>query len=147
MTDQPRCPVHADRPARPASLRRWLLAAAGVVCVGLAAIGVFVPGLPTTVFLLAAGWLFTRSCPWLEERLIRHRFFAPFHRYLEPGATMPRRARVVTIAVMWTAITASALLMVRSQPSPPAALLVTLAVAGAIGTLVVLRIGRDGVTD
>jgi uncharacterized membrane protein YbaN (DUF454 family) len=147
VTDHRRCPVHADRPARPVSLRRWLLAAVGVICVGLGAIGVFVPGLPTTVFLLAAGWFFTRSCPWLEERLIRNRFFAPFHRYLEPGVAMPRRARVVTIAVMWTAIAISALLMIRSRPTPPDALLVALATAGAIGTLVVLRIRRDGLAD
>ena len=57
--------------------RRLLLAGAGVLAVGLAALGVVVPGLPTTVFLIAASYCFARSCPWLEERLLRNRPFAP----------------------------------------------------------------------
>jgi len=42
--------------------RRWLLAGAGVVAVGLGGLGVFVPGLPTTIFLIIASYCFARSC-------------------------------------------------------------------------------------
>ncbi len=43
-----------------------LFAALGVLCVALGIVGVFLPGLPTTEFILAASYLFARSSPALE---------------------------------------------------------------------------------
>lgn len=74
---------------------------------GLAGLGVVVPGLPTTIFLIAASYLFARSCPWLEEKLLRNRIFAPYMRYVDGEETMPRRARVVSLALMWSAVAVS----------------------------------------
>jgi len=95
------------RPAR-SRLSRWLLAGLGTACVGLGALGVFLPGLPTTVFLIAASWCFARSCPWLEQRLLRVPLFAPFLGFLEPGARVPRRTLAKALVMMWIAIIASA---------------------------------------
>lgn len=125
------CPVRRPTP------HRWLLASVGMLCVGLGAVGVFVPGLPTTVFLIVAAWCFTRSCPWLEERLIRVPLFRPFQQYLEPGAPMPRRARVTALVAMWTAIVISSI-MVGGGLLPA-----ILVLAGGLGTVVILRIRRD----
>ncbi len=120
---------------------RWLLAGLGVACVGAAGLGVFVPGLPTTVFLLMASWLFARSCPWLEERLLRVPLFRPFLRYLEPGATMPRRAVIATLVMMWTAIAASSTaLLLGGDPRPVIATAVV--AAGVVGTYFILRLAR-----
>lgn len=120
-------------------LTRWLLAGAGVVSVGLAALGAVLPGLPTTVFLIAASWCFARSCPWLEERLVRTRLFRPFLGFLD-GGTMPRRAVLVTLAAMWTAVAAStAALLLGSTPRP---LVAGVVVAGAlVGSVAVVRLG------
>ena len=122
-------------------LRRWLLAGLGVVCVGLGAVGVFVPGLPTTVFLIMASWLFARSCPWLEERLLRVRLFEPFLTYLRPGTRMPRRAVVTTLVVMWSAIALSATLLLTTGGQRPLVAAVVVA-AGLVGTAFVLRLAR-----
>ncbi|HOC44767.1 MAG TPA: YbaN family protein [Thermoanaerobaculales bacterium] len=100
-------PTPEPRPAQ-SRLARWLLAGLGVLCVGLGAVGVFVPGLPTTVFLIAASWCFARSCPWLEVRLLRVPLFAPFLGFLEPGARMSRRTVAKALFIMWAAIIASA---------------------------------------
>ena len=127
----------AARP--PLTLRRWLLAAAGVVLVGIGAVGAVVPGLPTTIFLIGASWCFARSCPWLEERLIRIPLFRPFQRYLQPGARMPQRAVVTTLAVMWLAVGSSAtLLAVGAEGRPVVALVV--AALGLVGTWFVWRL-------
>jgi uncharacterized membrane protein YbaN (DUF454 family) len=130
----------APRPAR-TRLQRWLLVALGVVSVGVGGIGVFVPGLPTTVFLLAASWCFARSCPWLEERLVRVRLFRPFLASLEPGARMPLRALLTTLAVMWLAVGTSAALLSLGEPSRPA-LAAFIVALGLVGTFFVMRLHR-----
>jgi len=139
------CPVTHARAVGPiseASRRsasrpvRYALAGLGVSLVGLGAVGAVVPGLPTTIFLILASWCFARSCPWLEDRLIRNRFFRPFLKYLEPGAVMPVRAKVIVIGIMWASITLS---VVIADAGP--ALLGVLVVAGAIGTMVIVRLG------
>jgi len=120
------------------SPRRLLLAGLGLLCVGLALAGVFVPGLPTTVFLIAASYLFTRSCPWLEERMLGLRVFRPFVPYVRGDLPMPRRARIAALTAMWVAVCSSLTVLALSERLPLwlAAVIVTTA---AIGTYVILR--------
>ena len=119
---------------------RLLLAAAGVVCGGLAGLGVFVPGLPTTIFLIMATYLFARSCPWLEERLIRNRLFAPFLGYLDGSTPMPLKAKLITMCIMWAFVSVSVFLLGRGLEAqnwvifmPP--------VAAVVGTWFIVRMG------
>lgn len=119
---------------------RWSLAFVGILCVALGAIGVVVPGLPTTGFLVAACWCFARSCPWLEDRLVRNRFFGPFLRYLQPGAVMPMRARLITLAVLWTSVGISIALMVARERPPW--IIGIVAAAAMIGSICVWRVAR-----
>jgi len=81
--------------------RRLLFAFVGLVCVALAGIGALVPGVPTTIFVLIAAWCFTRSCPWLEQRLLRNRFFARPMQIIDGERPFTKRARRIVIAVMW----------------------------------------------
>ncbi|MCH7823200.1 MAG: YbaN family protein [Acidobacteria bacterium] len=122
------------------SPHRLLLAAAGVVCVGLAGLGVFVPGLPTTIFLIMATYLFARSCPWLEERLIHNRLFSPFLGYLDGSTPMPMKAKLITMCVMWAFVSVSVFLLGRGLEAqnwvifmPP--------VAAVVGTWFIVRMG------
>jgi hypothetical protein len=111
-----------------------------VGCVGIGAVGVVVPGLPTTVFLIVAAWCFARSCPWLTDKLIHNKFFGPFVRYLAPGTVMPRRAKVISIAVMWSAIAISCVLIVSGDA--PAWVPATVVLSGVVGTWFIARQGR-----
>jgi uncharacterized membrane protein YbaN (DUF454 family) len=128
------------RPAR-SRLHRWLLVTAGVILVGIGAIGVVVPGLPTVIFLLGASWCFARSCPWLEDRLIRVPLFRPFFVYLDNGARMPRRVVIWTLVAMWTAIGVSSFL-VGTGADPRPGLAGVIGVAGLVGTYFFLRMAR-----
>ncbi|MEQ8769177.1 MAG: DUF454 family protein [Phycisphaerales bacterium] len=119
---------------------RWGLVSIGIACVGLGAVGVVVPGLPTTIFLIIASWCFARSCPWLERKLIRNRFFAPFLKYLEPGARMPVRAMLLTLAIMWVAIGLSVWTILASEA--PVFVAPTVIAAGVIGSWFVVRLTR-----
>ena len=131
------------RPVR-SRLHRWLLVAGGVSLVGIGGVGVFLPGLPTTVFLLGASWCFTRSCPWLEERLIRIPLFRPFLVYLDHGAQMPRKVVVWTLIIMWLAIAISSV-VVSTGASPRPTLAAVIGVAGLIGSFFVIRMGNKRV--
>ncbi|MFG0284518.1 MAG: YbaN family protein [Phycisphaerales bacterium JB039] len=122
----------------PRRVQRWLLAGMGVACVGLGGAGVVIPGLPTTVFLLIATWCFTRSCPWLEDKLIRNRFFAPFLGYLDRSRPMPRRAKVAAMGMMWLFVALAAFAL-WGRPSVGGWLCGAVALAAVVGTVVIVR--------
>jgi len=121
--------------------RRWLFAALGALATVLAVVGAILPCVPTTIFLIIASYCFTRSCPWLEERLLSHRLFAPYAPYVRQGAPMPRRARVIAIAAMWVSIAMSLIGLERAGWLSPlfAAGLVGSAVIGTIAILLMRR--------
>jgi uncharacterized membrane protein YbaN (DUF454 family) len=129
-----------DRPIR-SRLHRWLLVGAGVLLVGIGAIGVVLPGLPTTVFLLGASWCFARSCPWLEDRLIRVPLFRPFLGPMDAAGPMPRKAVVTTLVIMWAAIAIS-VVTVNFGGGPRPVLGATIVALGLVGTFFVVRLGR-----
>jgi len=128
------------RPVR-SRLHRWLLVAAGVSLVGIGAVGVFVPGLPTVIFLLGASWCFARSCPWLEDRLIRIPLFKPFLIYLDNGARMPRKVMIWTLVIMWSAIAVSSGVIGTGEDPRPVLAAIILA-AGLVGSFFIIRLGR-----
>jgi hypothetical protein len=121
--------------------RRWALAGVGVLAVGLGALGVFVPGLPTTIFLIVASYCFARSCPWLEERLLRRPLFAPYLKAIDPSNPMPRKVRVIATAAMWISVGIS-LAALHATDRLAAWLAITLILASAAGTFAIVRAGR-----
>ncbi|MFS8038037.1 YbaN family protein [Xanthobacter sp. AM11] len=73
-----------------AQIYRRLLFAAGIVFLVVGAIGMVVPMLPGTVFLILAAWCFTRSSPRFEAWLLNHRYLGPgVARWRETGAIPP----------------------------------------------------------
>jgi uncharacterized membrane protein YbaN (DUF454 family) len=88
-------PRPADRSPTAAVRAGWL--AVGLLCVGLGGLGIVVPGLPTTVFFIAAA-CFSRSSPRLEAWVLGLRGIGPMVRDHRDGLGMPRRAKVVATA-------------------------------------------------
>jgi len=118
-------------------MKRKLGIALGGLCVLLGVVGIVVPGLPTTCFLLAASWIFTRTSPRLRARLQASRWLGGYLRAAE-GRTMPMRARLVSIAAIWLG-TAFAL---RTATAGSPVLSAALAIAAVTGTAAVLLVGR-----
>lgn len=79
---------------------RVLWTVAGLVCVGLGGIGMVVPGLPTTVFFIAAAACFTRSSPRLERWVLELPGIGPMVRDHRDGLGMPRRAKVIACSMI-----------------------------------------------
>jgi uncharacterized protein len=90
-----------EKPQRtlPAAVR-YLLLAFAAVCVALGVIGIFVPGLPTTVFILLAGWAAARSSPRFSAWLESHATFGPMIRDWRERGAVSRRAKITATIVM-----------------------------------------------
>ena len=74
-------------------LVRWLLRFVALVCLLLAAMGVILPGLPTTPFILVTAWAAARSSPALLRWLYRHGIFGPMLHNWDHGRTVSRKAK------------------------------------------------------
>jgi len=72
---------------------RWLLMAFAVLCVVLGVIGIFVPGMPTTVFIIVAAWASIRSSPRFHAWLKAHPRFGPMLEAWENGGRVNRRIK------------------------------------------------------
>lgn len=72
----------------------------GILCVGLGAVGVFLPLMPTTIFLLIALWAFAKGSPEWAERVRRHPRLGPFVRDWEERRAIPRRAKALAVGMM-----------------------------------------------
>ena len=84
--------------------KRRLLLAAGTLCAGLGIIGMFVPILPTTPFLLLAAACYMRSSERFYRWLTNNRVFGAYVRNYLEGRGMPIRIKLVTILLLWLAI-------------------------------------------
>jgi len=118
----------------PPTAFRLLYIAAGCAFVGLGAVGVVLPLLPATPFILLALWCFSRSSRRLEVWLENHRLFGPtIHRW--------RNHRVVPLSVKLTAYGSMAVslsLMAYGGRAPPIAVVAT-AVIMVIGVVYIWR--------
>lgn len=93
---------------------KWLFTALAWLCVGLGFLGVFLPLLPTTPFLLLALFLFARSSPRGRAMLMRHRILGPYIRGYASKAGLSVRAKATTLAVMWAAMLFSVVFIARN---------------------------------
>lgn len=75
---------------------KWLLIGGGWCCVGLGALGAFLPLLPTTPFLILALFLFSKSSPRFYQMLLNNPWFGPGLRQWEASRSLAR-------AVKWKA--------------------------------------------
>ncbi|MET0272062.1 MAG: YbaN family protein [Phenylobacterium sp.] len=104
MSPDPVNPVPPERP-RPGRVAVLVYRGIGVACVGLGTAGLFLPLLPTTVFLLIALWAFARGSPELADRIRADRRFGPMVRDWEERGAIPRRAKALAVGLMTVSLT------------------------------------------
>jgi uncharacterized membrane protein YbaN (DUF454 family) len=85
------------------------LVTVGIIAVGLGLIGVFVPLLPTTPFLLLAAACFVRSSGRLYAWLIHHRWFGDYIRHYREHRAITLRAKIGVLVLLWGVIGYTAL--------------------------------------
>ena len=114
-------------------MKRYLYIIFGLISVGLGALGVVLPGLPTTPFLLLASWLFYRSSPRLQQWLLASwlgKYIRNYHK--RGGMTIAQKASA--IGIMVTMVLLSTFVFI---PAGSVARIIV-PIAGAIGVLTVI---------
>jgi uncharacterized protein len=114
---------------------RGLLWIAGSVSLVLGVIGIVLPGLPTTPFILLTAACYARASPRLHQWLLNHRWLGPPLRDWERDRSLTRRTKTVAVLSMVSMVSLS----IWSFRANLTVQLVLLA-AGAVGAWVVLRI-------
>lgn len=93
-----------EESAQPIRRTRWIYAATAYLCIGLAALGLLLPGLPTVPFLLLAAWAASRGSPRVHDWLHEHRHFGPLLRDWMERQAVPVKAKwaaVLLLALSW----------------------------------------------
>lgn len=120
-------------------VKRWMWLLAAYLALGLGILGVFLPGLPTTPFVLLSAFCAARGSRRLHAWLLAHRSFGPMIRDWQATGAVTRRAKWWAIGMMalsavimfatapkwWMAATGTAIMAVTGtwlwlRPEPPA---------------------------
>jgi len=94
-------------------LKRRLLIAAGTISAAIGIVGIFVPLLPTTPFLLLAAACYLRSSQKFYGWLLNNRFIGAYLRNYLQGKGMPRKIKIITVLLLWVTITCSIIFAVQ----------------------------------
>lgn len=85
-------------------LTRTLLIVGGTLCVALGILGMFLPVLPATPFLLLAAICYARSSERLYRRLMANRWCGKYIRNYRDGKGIPLKHKVLTLLLLWLTI-------------------------------------------
>jgi uncharacterized protein len=85
-------------------LSKTLLIVSGSLCLALGVVGLFLPVLPTTPFLLLAAVCYARSSKRFYAWLTTNRWFGEYIRNYREGKGIPLKQKVLTILVLWVTI-------------------------------------------
>ena len=85
-------------------VKNHLWIASGSAFLALGVIGIFIPVLPTTPFLLLAAACYARGSRRLYTWLMKNRLFGIYIRNYMEGKGMPFRVKLVTLSLLWMGI-------------------------------------------
>lgn len=81
-----------------------LLIISGSISLSLGVIGIFIPGLPTTSFLLLTAFLWARSSDKLYNKLLSNKHAGPIITNFQKNKGMTLKSKISSILMMWTMI-------------------------------------------
>lgn len=92
------------RDLRIPKLLNYLCTILGFLCVGFAVLGIFLPVLPTTPWLLLAAWLFYKGNPKMRIWLLNNKYLGPYiDNYIKYRA-IPLKSKIISISMLWITI-------------------------------------------
>ena len=97
---------------RSSRLKKGLFVAAGTASLALGCVGIILPILPTTPFLLLSAACYYKGSERMHRWLLNNRLFGSYIRNYKEGRGLPLKTKVFTLALLWGVISYSALVIV-----------------------------------
>jgi hypothetical protein len=110
----------------------WLIV--GFLALALGALGIALPLLPTTPFILVAAFAFAQSSDKLHQWLLDHNVFGPLIDNWQRHGAISRRAKVASVVSMAAVLGISV-----AMAAPPVVIVVQLVVLGAVALFILSR--------
>jgi uncharacterized membrane protein YbaN (DUF454 family) len=100
--------------ARPSKFKKGLFVVAGTVSLGLGFVGIVLPVLPTTPFLLLSAACYYKGSERLHRWMLNNRLFGDYLRNYKKGNGIQPRTKIFTLILLWSVISFSALFMLNN---------------------------------
>jgi uncharacterized membrane protein YbaN (DUF454 family) len=81
----------------------------GLLFVAIGFIGIFLPLLPTTIFLIIASYFFMKGSPELNEWMMKNKYLGPYVRNFREKKGMTAKSKIGAISMLWFTILISAI--------------------------------------
>ncbi|MDR0861876.1 MAG: YbaN family protein [Oscillospiraceae bacterium] len=120
---------------RVGTFKKYALLVLGCLALAIGAVGIFIPILPTTPFVICAAACFGVSSPKLARKLENNRFFGEYIRNYKNKTGISRKARIQGMVFLWAA------LVISSLAARHVHVWITLAVVGVAVSIHILTIG------
>lgn len=89
------------------SVKKGIYFIVGSISLAAGVLGVFLPVIPTTPFILLSAWCFFRSSEKIYEWVISNETFGPTIENYQEGRGITKNTKIRAIVMMWLAISAS----------------------------------------
>jgi hypothetical protein len=99
--------VHTEFKHPSKKIIKYLLAALGLISLSLGVIGIFIPLLPTTPFLLLSAALFMKSSKRLYDWLLNHKYLGIYLKNYLHHKTISKQSKISSLSLLWITITIS----------------------------------------
>jgi len=99
---------------RPSSLKKAIFIVAGTISLGLGAVGIFLPILPTTPFLLLSAACYYKGSERMHRWLLNNKLFGSYIRNYKEGKGISQAGKILTLFLLWITIIFSAFYMVNN---------------------------------
>lgn len=86
------------------NMKNILFIALGILFVALGIIGIFLPLMPTTIFLIIASYFFMKGSPELNDKLLNNKHLGPYIKNYRENNGMPLKSKISSICFLWTSI-------------------------------------------
>lgn len=124
---------HKNKGFQMSRFKKIILTIIGLIFVALGLIGIFVPGLPTTIFMILAAYCFIRSSERLYNWVVENKIFGYRVKHFMETKTIPLRGKIHSISAMWIMVILSLIFLKVSV-----VVKIIIALAALIGTIVIL---------
>jgi uncharacterized protein len=118
---------------------KFLLITAGTISVFIGLVGIVLPILPTTPFLLIAAACYVRSSEKLYNKLLENRYLGSYIKHYREQRAMTKKNKITAISILWATLSISIIIV---SPIWVKILLVSIAIGVTI-FLMQLRVAKE----